>query len=123
MENEKAKILWDFTIQTDKRLPHNRPVTTVVDKMIKRCHIIVVACPGDSRIAMKEEEKVNKYRDLGIEIKALWHMKRGTTTPVVAESPHNTEICAISTSQNYEKSSRMLRWFVAARSRLASKLL
>ena len=32
---------------------------------------------------MKEEEKVNKYRDLGIEIKTLWHMKTVTTTPVV----------------------------------------
>ena len=32
---------------------------------------------------MKEEEKVNKYRDLGKEIKALWHMKGVTTTPPV----------------------------------------
>ena len=64
MENEKAKILWNFTIQTDKRLSHNRPDIVVVDKMSKRCHIIDVACSGDSRIAMKEEEKVNKYRDL-----------------------------------------------------------
>ena len=32
---------------------------------------------------MKEEEKVNKYRDLGIEIKALWYIKRVTTTPVI----------------------------------------
>ena len=32
---------------------------------------------------MKKEEKVNKYRDLGIEIKALWHIKRVTTTPVI----------------------------------------
>ena len=71
MENKKAKILWDFTIQTDKRLPHNRPDIVVVDKMSKRCQITYVACLGDSRIAMKEEEKVNKYRDLGIEIKAL----------------------------------------------------
>mgnify|MGYP001794283847 CR=1 FL=1 len=111
--------------------------------MSKRCHIIDVACSGDSRIAMKEEEKVNKYRDLGIEIKALWHMKRVTTTPVVIgalgmfrdrlekylEDIHvglkgyNAEICAISISQNSEKSSRMLRWLVTARSRLAGKLL
>ena len=83
MENEKAKKLLDFTIQTDKRLPHNRPDIVVVDKLSKRYHIIDIACPGDSRIAMKEEEKVNKYRDLGIEIKALWHMKRVATTPVI----------------------------------------
>ena len=57
MENKKAKILWDFTIETDKRLPHNRPDTVVVDKMNKTCHIIDVACLCDSRIVMKEEEK------------------------------------------------------------------
>ena len=50
MENEKAKIIWDFTIQTDKRLPHNRP-DIVVDKMSKTCHIIDVACPGDKKIS------------------------------------------------------------------------
>ena len=32
---------------------------------------------------MKEEEKVNKYRDLGIAIKSLWNMKH-------EESYHNT---------------------------------
>ena len=57
IKNEKAKILWDFTIQTDKKLPHNRPDIVVVNKMNMTCHTIDVAYPGDSRIAMKEEEK------------------------------------------------------------------
>lgn len=32
-------------------------------------------CPKDSRVETKEDEKVDKYRDLVIEIKALWKTK------------------------------------------------
>ena len=39
-ENENAKIPWDFTIQMDKRLPHNRPDIVVVDMKKRECHII-----------------------------------------------------------------------------------
>ena len=45
------------------------------------CHII--ACPGDYRIALKENEKVNEYRDLVIEIKTLWNLKKVVITPIV----------------------------------------
>ena len=46
MQNESVKILWDFKIQTDRRLPHNMPDITVVEK--DRVWIIDVAIPGDS---------------------------------------------------------------------------
>ena len=82
-KNKDRKILWDLTIQTDKRLPHNRPGIVVIDKEKKECHIIDVACPGDSRIVLKEEEKIDKYRDLAIEIKALWRSKKVLIDPVV----------------------------------------
>ena len=58
-ENSQVKILWDFTIQTDKRMLHNRPDIVVVTKSKGMCYIIDVACPGDSRISLKEEEKIN----------------------------------------------------------------
>ena len=44
---------------------------------------IDVASPGDCRIRLKEEEKVNKYRDLAFEVKTLWKLKKVTTTPIV----------------------------------------
>ncbi|XP_068680664.1 uncharacterized protein [Montipora foliosa] len=53
VENTNVKILWDFTIQTDKKVTHNRPNT---EKTNKICYIINVACPGDCRIALKENE-------------------------------------------------------------------
>jgi hypothetical protein len=69
VQNESVKILWDFKIQTDKRLPHNMPDITVVEK--DRVWIIDVAIPGDSRIEMKEQEKITKYQDLRIEIQMI----------------------------------------------------
>ena len=47
VESSDVKILWDFTIQTDKKLPHNKPYIVVVEKTSRTCHIIEIACPGD----------------------------------------------------------------------------
>ena len=82
VETSDGKILWDFAIQTDKKLPHNKPEKRR-EKNSRTCHIIDVACPGDCRIRLKEEEKVNKYRDLAFEVKTLWKLKKVTTTPIV----------------------------------------
>ena len=39
-----------------KRLAHNRPNVVAIDKNEDVCHIIDVACLGDSRIVQKEDE-------------------------------------------------------------------
>ena len=44
--NENFKILWDSTIETDKKLDLNRPEIAFVDK---HCLIINVAFPSDTR--------------------------------------------------------------------------
>ena len=64
LENDKVKILWGFTIQTDRKIPHNRPDILVIDKEKNKCHIVDVAFPDDSRICLKEHEKEEKYIDL-----------------------------------------------------------
>ena len=38
VENTNVKILWDFTIQTDKKMPNNRPDIVIVEKINKICH-------------------------------------------------------------------------------------
>ena len=83
MENKDLKVLWDFTVQTDKHLQHNRPDILIVHKKKTECQIIDVACPGDSRLESKEDEKIEKYRDLAIEIKTLWKLKSVKVVPVV----------------------------------------
>ena len=61
-----------------------RPDIVLVDKNYV-CHIIDIACPGDSRIVQKEEEKVEKYLNLDIAIKPLWRMKKVVISPIVIE--------------------------------------
>ena len=83
LESEGCKILWDFPIQTDKTLEHNRPDTTVIEKKTKKCLLIDPACPFDTRIEKKEEEKCNNYRELKYEIARMWRMKDTEVIPVV----------------------------------------
>ena len=64
VESEECKILWDFSIQTDKTLEHNRPDITVIEKKTKNYLLTDPACPFDTRIEKKEEEKYNTYCDL-----------------------------------------------------------
>ena len=80
VESKNIKILWDFKIQTDKHLPYNTPDITVVEP--KQVWLIDVAIPGDSRIELKEQEKLTKYQDLKIEVERLWE-KKATVVPVV----------------------------------------
>ena len=47
----------------------------VVDKKKRRCNIINFAVPGDSKIEEKEEDKTEKYQDLGRELKKIWNVK------------------------------------------------
>ena len=82
LETEHAKILWDFSIQTDRKIEHNRPVITLVDKKTDRCFLIDVAVPGDGNIARKEFEKINNYADLRVKIERMWNRKT-SVIPVV----------------------------------------
>ena len=35
LENDEVKILWDFIIQTEQQIEHNRPDITIIDKREK----------------------------------------------------------------------------------------
>ena len=76
-------MLWDFAIQTDKKLEHNKPDLTIVDKEKKICYIVDVACPFDSRICSKEKEKEEKYNKLKYEIIKIGKMKKVVIIPIV----------------------------------------
>ena len=75
VEDDHHKILWDFTIQTDREITARRPDIVAINKDTKSCHIIDVAIPGDARIVKKQEEKIDKYQDLAREIRSLWKVK------------------------------------------------
>ena len=82
VENNRAKVLWDFSIQTDKQLLANQPDIVVVDKERKRAVVIDVAIPADANIRKKEHEKVEKYQGLREQLERMWKVK-ASVVPVV----------------------------------------
>ena len=82
MENNKAKILWDFSIQTDKTIRANRPDLVIIDKTNKTCILIDVSIPSDRNTSLKTFEKLSKYKDLAIEIEKSWKLKT-KTVPII----------------------------------------
>ena len=68
VESENSKILWDFTIQCDRKIEARRPDIVFIDKKEREVVIIDVAISGDDRVKDKELEKVEKYQLLKDEI-------------------------------------------------------
>ena len=78
-ENDENKIFWDFNIQTDKVIEHRRPDKTCINKQKRKCLITDFAIPRDQNIAVKEQEKIDKYQDLRIELQKVWNVKAVVT--------------------------------------------
>ena len=74
-EIDEYKILWDFNIQTDKVIEHRRPCIVCSNKVNRECQIIDFAIPCDQNIAIKEQEKIEKYQNLRIELQKVWNVK------------------------------------------------
>ena len=72
---KEATVLWDMPISTDRELKANRPDIVVKDHQSKTCYIIDISTPSERNMALKEVEKLSKYKDLEIEINRMWNMK------------------------------------------------
>jgi hypothetical protein len=72
LENERVKLLWDFSIRTDRVIEARRPDIVVVNKKEKETIILDVAVCGDFQVQDKEIEKMSKYQHLAIEIGRMW---------------------------------------------------
>ena len=83
VESENSKLLWDFTIQCDRKIEARRPDIVFIDKKEREVVIIDVAIPGDDRLKDKELEKVEKYQLLKDEIAKVWRMREVIVIPVV----------------------------------------
>ena len=77
MENEKCKILWDMTIQSDHLIEVRRPYVVVKKENNK-------AISGYSfTLGPKEGETIEKYQDFKREIRRLWGIRHLEVVPVV----------------------------------------
>ena len=77
------KLLWGFPIQTDHHVDHNKPDIMIYEKKKNYCWIIDVACPLDTRVEEKEQEKLTKYQGLRREVNKLWNCRNVTIIPIV----------------------------------------
>ena len=84
IENEEYKILWDMNIQCDQEIRERKPDIILLNKKSKEIKIIDIACPGDSRVKDKENEKIDRYQLLKDELISLWGLKIAVVIPVVA---------------------------------------
>ena len=75
--------MWDFNIQTDHVIQHKRPV--VLYKNERKCHLIGITVPGDKRIELKEQEKIDNYTELRQEVKKIWNLPQVVVVPVLIE--------------------------------------
>ena len=82
-KKDSVTILWDVPIDTDRTVTANRSDIVLKNKKDKTClRIDMTSIPLDTKTSIRTTEKLNKYKDLEIEVKRLWGTKK-TTVPVV----------------------------------------
>ena len=68
-------ILWDFSIQTDKKIMVNRPDIVIKDKTKNTCLLLDVSVPSDTNTSLKTYEKLSKYKSIEIEVGKMWKLR------------------------------------------------
>lgn len=59
--------MWVTQLQTDRKIPANKPDIVVRDKKLKQRLLIDVSIPSDYSITQKGAENILKYKDSQIE--------------------------------------------------------
>ena len=83
VESENFKILWDFTVQCDRKIEARWPDIVFIDKNESEVVVIDVAISGDDRVKDKELEKLEKYQLLKDETAQVWRMRKVIVVPAV----------------------------------------
>ena len=73
---------WDNPIKTDRKVIYKRSDMVVIDREENTFSSVDFAIPMDHRIKEKEEEKIDKYMDLAVEVRRRFRVKT-VTAPIV----------------------------------------
>ena len=76
----------DFNIYTGHVLSACRPKIVMIDKHNNTVKIIDISVPADSNVSSKETEKIDKYRDLVIELTSLWNITCDAWFPLLLDA-------------------------------------
>ena len=92
----EIKILWDMRIQSDKVTKNSRADVVVLNKITRKCVLIDIACPFDTHINEKKQNKTEIYGDLRNEKKRIWKCREVVIVPAIVGA-----LCII--SKKFEK--------------------
>jgi len=83
LSNDKAKLLWDTPIITDRSVEANRPDLVLFDKKAETAIIVDIAIPLDDNLETTIAEKKRKYLPLAVELKDIYKLKSTSIVPLV----------------------------------------
>jgi hypothetical protein len=68
-ENEKVMVAWNMRIPTHAHVEHRWPDLRIEDKTKKAIYLVDMSCPNDSNVRSKEQEKLQNYIQLDLELR------------------------------------------------------
>jgi hypothetical protein len=83
LSNDKAELLWDTPIVTDRSVEDNRPDLILFDKKAETAIIVDIAIPMDDSLETTISEKKRKYLQLAVELKDIYKLKSTSIVPLV----------------------------------------
>jgi len=75
IETNQVTILWNQKVQTGRTILNNKPDIIIRDNGKGTYMLIDVAISGDRNVIKKEADKIQKHKDLKIEIQRMWNVK------------------------------------------------
>ena len=75
LENDECQLLWYFNVNIDKMVQTRRQDTVFINRSNINYTTIDAAIPRDQKVLFKEQEMVNKYKDLKVEVQKLRSFK------------------------------------------------
>ena len=80
--NYNVKILWDFCVQADHKLEHNKPDILITEQQTGEFNITDVACRHKRKEVEQKQEEVEQYHQLKRKTGRLWQCKKMIVIPI-----------------------------------------
>ena len=72
VQNEKARIYWNYPVSTTRQINAIKPDILLLDKELKELFVVEFSSPAENNMVMKEEQKRQKYKDLVFELGTMY---------------------------------------------------
>ena len=110
VEGNGKKVLWDFEFKARKKNIHRRPDVVIEDNEKKEIFIIDMACPMESNVEKKTNEKLRNYSQLAFEIREKRPNFKVVIVPLVIGCLGAGVKSFLSYSQKLIRDEKILKW-------------